>query len=77
MSLAKEHEELIQVLSNERAQRAEDGQKISEQFRKELELMEEKRLHAEADRVSAESKRGIVQASSLVTVQACYSNTTL
>ena len=58
VSLAKEHEELLHVLSNERAQRSEDVQKISDQSRRELELMEDKRVEAETARMTAQSKRG-------------------
>ena len=59
MSLAKEHEELLQILANERSQRSEDTQRIADQFRSEIKLLEDKVKRAEEDTTEAQSKRGM------------------
>ena len=59
VSLAKEHEELLQVLANERSQRCEDTQRIADQFRSEIKLLEDKVRRTEEDINEAQSKRGM------------------
>ena len=59
VSLAKEHEELLQLLANERAQRNDETQKIADQFRSEIKLLEEKVKRTEEETIEAQSKRGM------------------
>ena len=54
MSLAKEHEDLLQVLDDERSQRAKDVQKMSEQVKGERQLLEEKLMQVEAAKIDAQ-----------------------
>ena len=59
VNLAKEHDQTLKILSFERSSKIEEIKSISEKYREEINLLSEKLSHAEADKISAQTKRGL------------------
>ena len=59
VNLAKEHDQTLKILSFERSSKIEEIKSISEKYREEINLLSEKLSHAEEDKISAQTKRGL------------------